>query len=92
MPSGRGDGCLNVERSAIESGLAPGREALTRIVGKSTFGRSLTGNSWYAKMPKIRIAAMTSVVMMGRWMKISEMFTDRLRQSVQQQLNLSDLP
>ena len=30
---------------AIVSGLAPGREALTRIVGKSTFGRSLTGSS-----------------------------------------------
>ncbi len=28
---------------AIVSGLAPGRLALTRIVGKSTFGRSLTG-------------------------------------------------
>jgi len=30
---------------AIVSGLAPGREALTKMVGKSTFGRSLTGNS-----------------------------------------------
>lgn len=28
---------------AIVSGLAPGRLAVTRIVGKSTFGRSLTG-------------------------------------------------
>ena len=30
--------------AAIVSGLAPGRLALTRIVGKSTFGRSLTGS------------------------------------------------
>ncbi len=30
---------------AIVSGLAPGRDALTKIVGKSTFGRSLTGSS-----------------------------------------------
>ena len=30
---------------AIVSGLAPGRFALTWIVGKSTVGRSLTGSS-----------------------------------------------
>ena len=30
---------------AMVSGLAPGREALTWIVGKSTFGRSLTGRN-----------------------------------------------
>jgi hypothetical protein len=29
---------------AIVSGLAPGSEALTRIVGKSTAGRSATGS------------------------------------------------
>src|SRR6185436_10731654 len=29
--------------AAIVSGLAPGREAVTRRVGKSTFGRLLTG-------------------------------------------------
>ena len=29
---------------AIVSGLAPGSDALTWIVGKSTFGRSLTGS------------------------------------------------
>ena len=29
---------------AMVSGLAPGRLALTSIVGKSTFGRSLTGS------------------------------------------------
>ena len=34
--------------AAIVSGLAPGRLALTVIVGKSTFGRSLTGSCRYA--------------------------------------------
>ena len=29
--------------AAIVSGLAPGSEALTRMVGKSTFGSALTG-------------------------------------------------
>src|SRR6476646_7040488 len=36
------------------------------MVGKSTLGRSLTGNRRYANTPKIRIAAMISVVVMGR--------------------------
>ena len=31
--------------AAIVSGLAPGRPALTWIVGKSTVGRSLTGST-----------------------------------------------
>jgi hypothetical protein len=31
--------------AAIVAGLAPGRLAVTVIVGKSTFGRSLTGSS-----------------------------------------------
>src|SRR3954469_17391419 len=53
---------------AIVSGLAPGNDAFTWMVGKSTFGRSLTGSSRYAKRPKMRIAAMTNVVMMGRLM------------------------
>src|SRR3954469_1838794 len=57
---------------AIVSGLAPGSDAFTCMVGKSTFGRSLTGSNRYAKIPKIRIAAMTSVVMMGRLMNPPE--------------------
>ena len=32
--------------AAIVSGLAPGRLAVTRSVGKSMFGRSLTGKDW----------------------------------------------
>ncbi|MBE7446181.1 MAG: hypothetical protein HS132_13370 [Planctomycetia bacterium] len=34
------------------SGLAPGGLALTRSVGKSTLGRSLTGRSLYPATPK----------------------------------------
>ena len=36
---------------AIVSGLAPGRPALTWMVGKSTVGRSLTGSSRYDITP-----------------------------------------
>src|SRR5512142_1309540 len=57
---------------AIVSGLAPGRLAFTSTVGKSTFGRSLTGSIRYAMMPKSRIADMTSVVMTGLFIKGSD--------------------
>src|SRR6516164_9408529 len=60
---------------AIVSGLAPGNEALTKMVGKSTLGRSLTGSSWYANTPNIRMAAMTSVVMTGRSMNSCDSLT-----------------
>src|SRR5438445_226763 len=64
---------------AMVSGLAPGREAFTWMVGKSTFGKSLTGRNRYANTPKTRIASMTSVVMIGRLMNSSGMLTARLR-------------
>src|SRR5215212_2190161 len=64
---------------AIVSGDAPGSDALTLMVGKSTFGRSLTGNCRYAIAPKSRMAIMSSVVMTGRRMKISAMFMIQLR-------------
>jgi hypothetical protein len=59
---------------AMVSGLAPGKLADTCIVGKSTFGRSLTGRSLYAAIPKTSIDSMTSVVMIGRRMESSGMF------------------
>ncbi len=59
---------------AIVSGLAPGSVAFTRMVGKSTFGRSLTGSSRYAMMPKRRIARMIRVVMTGLRIKGSAIF------------------
>src|SRR4051795_7021479 len=59
---------------AIVSGLAPGRLALTVIVGKSTVGRSLTGNRRYDVMPKNRIPAITRIVVTGRRMNSSDRF------------------
>ena len=47
------------------------------MVGKSTFGRSLTGSWPYAITPKIRTAAMSSVVMTGRRMKSAGFMTRR---------------
>ena len=56
---------------AMVSGLAPGRLAETWIVGKSTLGRSLTGRTRYAVIPKNRMPSMTKVVMTGRRIKSS---------------------
>src|SRR5580765_4693345 len=61
----------------IVSGLAPGNCAVTRSVGKSTLGRSLTGNCWYATRPNSAIAAMRRLVAIGRLMNPSEMFMCR---------------
>ena len=61
--------------AAIVSGFAPGSPALTLIVGKSTLGRSLTGNSRYPITPNNRMAIITSVVAIGRRMKSPEMLT-----------------
>src|SRR3954467_3425134 len=54
--------------AAIVSGLAPGSDAETWIVGKSTVGKSLTGSLRYDEMPKKRIPIMTSAVITGRRM------------------------
>src|SRR5262249_62281804 len=62
--------------AAIVCGLVPGSEALTVIVGKSTFGRSLTGNCRYATIPKTKMPIMTSVVMTGRLMNNVVKFID----------------
>ena len=59
---------------AMVSGLAPGRLAYTWMVGKSTFGRSLTGRARYPATPNITMPIMTSVVMTGRLMKTPVMF------------------
>src|SRR5471030_2616571 len=55
--------------AAIVCGLVPGSVAVTVIVGKSTFGRSLTGRFRYDTIPKTRMPIMTRVVMTGRLMK-----------------------
>ena len=51
---------------AIVSGLAPGNDALTEIVGKSTAGRSDTGNDTYASVPKNARPNVSSAVATGR--------------------------
>ncbi len=66
---------------AMVSGLAPGRLADTLIVGKSTFGRSLTGRRPYPAMPKITTATMMSDVMTGLRMKSSDMLIARCLQA-----------
>src|SRR6185295_2424604 len=63
----------------IVSGLAPGNDAETSSVGKSTLGRSLTGSARYATVPNKAMAAMRRLVAMGRLIKPSERFTDHLR-------------
>src|SRR5579872_2704327 len=62
--------------AAMVCGLVPGSVAVTVIVGKSTLGRSLTGNCRYATMPNTRIPIMTSVVMTGRLMNNVVKFMD----------------
>src|SRR5256714_11524123 len=57
---------------AMVSGLAPGRLALTVMVGKSTFGRLLTASSREAMRPNTRIPGMTSVVLTGPLLSSSE--------------------
>src|SRR5580704_3917236 len=61
---------------AIVSGSAPGREAETTIVGKSTFGSWLTGRLKYPNTPKITSAAMSNVVNTSLRMNSSEIFID----------------
>ncbi len=61
---------------AMVSGLAPGRLAVTSSVGKSTFGRSLTGSERYATRPNSAMAAISRLVAMGRRMNVSEKFID----------------
>src|SRR6266436_7886134 len=60
---------------AMVSGLAAGSAAATWIVGKSTFGRSLTGRSRKPMIPKSRMAAIRRVVRTGRRMKRSVLMT-----------------
>src|SRR5262245_37606750 len=60
--------------AAIVSGLAPGRFACTRIVGKSMVGRSLTGSRRYDIAPKTIRPRTIRVVAIGRLMKRAERF------------------
>src|SRR5271170_3378646 len=74
-PNSRSRGVATEE--AMISGLAPGREADTETVGKSTCGSGDTGNNLNAATPDKPIAAVSSVVAMGREMKGAEKFMAR---------------
>ena len=54
------------------SGLAPGSDAETEIVGKSTCGSGETGSSENATTPARATAAVSSVVAIGRLIKGAE--------------------
>src|ERR1700735_4322244 len=60
----RSRGCAT--EVAIVSGEAPGSEAETVIVGKSTCGKGATGSEGKATKPTSRIATIMSVVAIGR--------------------------
>ena len=54
------------------SALAPGRVAVTAMVGKSTLGSADTGSSRNANTPKAMIEAVMSVVITGLRIQSSE--------------------
>ena len=72
-PNCRSSGVATAD--AIVSGLAPGRLALTLIVGNSTCGSGATGSSENASTPASASADVSSVVATGRRMKGAEMLT-----------------
>src|SRR5436309_2543246 len=59
---------------AIVSGLAPGRDPETMMVGNSTCGRAATGSKRKATTPTRASAIVRSVVAIGLLMKGAEMF------------------
>jgi hypothetical protein len=63
-PSARSSGVATV--AAMTSGLAPGRLALTEMVGKSTCGSGETGSSLKATSPESASPIVSSVVATGR--------------------------
>ena len=71
-PSERSSGVATV--AAIVSGLAPGSEALTEMVGKSTCGSGDTGSNRNAAMPASATPMVSSAVATGRAMKVADRF------------------
>src|SRR6218665_3171262 len=69
----RSKGCATFE--AMVSGLPPGKLAETWIVGKSTYGSGATGSKGQTAMPTSKMAMASSVVPIGRWMKLAETLT-----------------
>ena len=62
---------------AMVSALAPGKVAVTAMVGKSTFGSAETGSSRKPNTPNAMIEAVSSVVMTGRRIQSSESVIDQ---------------
>ena len=60
------------------SGLAPGSDAVTSTVGKSTCGRGATGSSGYTTKPTRKMPPIRSDVAIGRRTNGSEMLTGML--------------
>ena len=63
-----------ITAEVITSGLAPGKRAVTVMVGKSTLGRSLTGSVLNPSHPKNNIDTNNTLVATGRLMKMCDMF------------------
>jgi hypothetical protein len=63
-PNSRSSGVATDE--AMISGLAPGKDADTETVGKSTCGNGDTGSTENAPTPARAIATVSNVVAMGR--------------------------
>jgi hypothetical protein len=59
---------------AIVAGLAPGREAEMVSVGKSTFGKSLTGSARYDIRPNTAMPSISRLVAIGLSIKMREKF------------------
>src|ERR1044072_6469079 len=66
---------------AMVSGLAPGSDAETEMVGKSTCGSGETGSSRNATAPASAMAAVRSVVATGLGMNGAEMLMRRSARS-----------
>ena len=64
---------------AMVSGLAPGSDALTEIVGTSTCGKGETGRIRNAPRINRAIATVSSVVATGLWTKGAEIFISTYR-------------
>ena len=73
VPRRRSKGVATEE--AMVSGLAPGRPALTAMVGRSICGNGATGRSRKAAIPASMMPMVSSTVAIGRRMKGAEMFT-----------------
>jgi hypothetical protein len=73
-PNWRSSGVATEE--AMVSGLAPGSEAFTEMVGKSTCGRGDTGRMRKATAPARPMATTNNVVATGLWMKGDDRLMD----------------